>query len=297
MTKTSKTVVFFGTEEYSQPALQQLIEAGYNIAAVITKPDNKRGRGHKILPPPIKVLAQKNNIPVWQPEKIADINDKIKALNQPVVGVLVGFGKIIPQSTIDLFFPGIINVHPSLLPLYRGASPIESAITNGDMTTGVSIMKIVQKMDAGPIYDQLKVCLSGQETRPELYNTLFNLGAKKLVQLLPSIIDQQLQPLDQDDSKATFCKTFSKQDAWPDFAKFTADQAERIVRAHIGYPKTKTVIFDNEITILKSHASDDRQSPLDIACQDGRFLSIDELIAPSGKTIKSNDFLNGYRIK
>jgi methionyl-tRNA formyltransferase len=294
MTNTSKTIIFFGTEDFSLASLQALITAGYHIAAVVTKPDSKKGRGHQLTPPSVKVLAEQHAIPVWQPLKVAEINEQVRALNVPITGVLVSYGKIIPQSTIDLFTPGIINVHPSLLPKYRGPSPIESAIINGDKETGVTIMQLSAAMDAGPVYAASVYPLKGTETRPELYKTLASVGAKLLLDTLPSILDNTLQPEPQNDAEATYCKLLQKSDAELPLAALTATQAERRVRAHLGFPKSKVTIGDKMIIITKAHVSDQQKTPLDLICQDGAFLSIDELIAPSGRQMSAADFLRGY---
>lgn len=290
----SKTIIFFGTEEFSLASLQALITAGYHIAAVVTKPDSKKGRGHQLTPPGVKVLASQYNIPVWQPLKVAEINEQIQALNTPVAGVLVSYGKIIPQSTIDLFTPGIINVHPSLLPKYRGPSPIESAIINGDKQTGVTIMQLSAAMDAGPTYAVQTHPLTGTETRPGLYVTLASIGAKLLIDTLPSILDSSLQPEPQNDAEATYCKLLQKSDAELLLPILTAIQAERRVRAHLGFPKSKVMISGNLVIITKAHVSEQQKTPLDLTCQDGAFLSIDELIAPSGRQMNAADFLRGY---
>jgi methionyl-tRNA formyltransferase len=290
----SKTIIFFGTDDSSLVALQGLVESSYNVVAVVTKPDSKSGRGQVLTASSVKKFALDHNITVWQPVKVSDINDDIKALGPDVAGVLVSYGKIIPQTTIDLFNPGIINVHPSLLPLYRGPSPIESAIENGDEQTGVSIMKLTAGMDAGPIYGQIVHKFSGHETRPELYETLFDAGTRALIKLLPTIIDGSIQPTPQDDSKAVYCKLFDKEDAWLKPNEVTAAKAERLVRAHLGFPKTKTSILDHTVIITKAHVSSEQKTPLDILCQDNNYLSIDELIAPSGRTMTARDFLNGY---
>lgn len=291
---TSKTIIFFGTEDFSLASLQALITAGYTVAAVVTKPDSKKGRGHQLAPPSVKVLAEQHGIPVWQPRKVAEINEQVKALNMPVTGVLVSYGKIIPQSTIDLFTPGIINVHPSLLPVYRGPSPIESAIINGDSKTGVTIMQLSAAMDAGPTYAVQIHPLQGTETRPELYATLASVGAKLLIDTLPSILDGTLQPEPQDDTAATYCSLLQKSDAILPLETLTAVQAERRVRAHLGFPKSKVFIGDNLIIITKAHVSDQQKTPLDLMCQDGAFLSIDELVAPSGRRMNAAEFLRGY---
>lgn len=293
MTNTSKTLVFFGTEEFSLTALTGLIEGGYTIAAVVTKPDSRKGRGQQLVPPSVKVVAERHNIPVLQPQKLSDIIEDIQALDHPV-GILVSYGKIIPQSIIDLFEPGIINLHPSLLPLYRGPSPIESAIKNGDSATGVSIMQLSAKMDAGPVYAAKEYPLLDTETRPELYHTLATIGTNLLLETLPQIIDGSLQPIEQDESKATYCQLLQKQDAPLTPNTLSAHAAECLVRAHIGFPKTKIDIEGVSVIITKAHVSDEKNTPLDILCQDGAFLSIDELIAPSGRRMDSAAFLRGY---
>jgi len=237
MTKTSPKIVFFGTENYSLITLEALVEEGFNVVCVITKPDTKRGRGHKLTEPPVKTFAKSHNIPVLQPSKVSEITDYIKQL-QPVTGVLVAYGKIIPQSIIDLFTPGIINVHPSLLPKYRGPSPIESAIANRDTETGVSIMQLDSKMDAGPIYTQTRQSLTGKETKFELYDKLFHEGTSLLIKNLPNIINGSLQPTPQDDSQASYCQLLNKDDSWLDTERMTAAEAEAHVRAHLGFPRS-----------------------------------------------------------
>lgn len=293
MTNTSRKIIFFGTEDFSLTVLTGLIEAGYDIAAVITKPDNKKGRGQQLLAPPVKILATKYNIPVWQPKKLSEINDRVKTL-QPIAGVLVSYGKIIPKDTITLFTPGIINVHPSLLPKYRGPSPIESAIKNGDTVTGVSIMQLTAQMDAGPVYARREHPLKGYEARPELYHALADIGTDLLLETLPHIIDGTLEPQLQSEEQATYCRLLDKRDAWLDTTKQSAHEAERLVRAYLGFPKTKVSINNYDIVITKAHVSLIKKTPLDLKCHDGAFLSIDELIAPSGRRMDASSFLRGY---
>lgn len=293
MTKTLKPIVFFGTEEFSLTALTGLIEADYTIAAVVTKPDSKKGRGQHVVPPSVKVLASEYNIPVWQPTKLKEIEDAIRALGS-VTGVLVSYGKIIPQSTIDLFTPGIINVHPSRLPLYRGPSPIESAIKNGDTKTGVSIMRLSNRMDAGPVYATKEHPLVGTETRPELYHALADIGTDLLLEMLPEIMDGQCTPTEQNEAEATYCQLLDKADTLLDLTTLTASEAERVIRAHIGFPKSKLPFKGHPIVVTKAHVSSTQKTPLDYICRDGVFLAIDELIAPSGRLMNAEAFLRGY---
>jgi methionyl-tRNA formyltransferase len=293
MMNTSAKIIFFGTEDFSLTALTGLIEAGYTIAAVVTKPDSKKGRGQQLVAPAVKVLATRHNIPVWQPEKLTDIADDIRALGT-VTGVLVSYGKIVPQSIIELFTPGIINVHPSLLPRYRGPSPIESAIKNGDAATGVSIMQLSARMDAGPVYTAKEHPLAGTETRPELYHALADIGTNLLLESLPAIIDGSRQPTPQDEDKASYCQLLEKSSANLNLTTLSATEAERIVRAHIGFPKSKVVIAGHTVIITKAHVSEQQKTPLDLVCQDGAYLSVDELIAPSGRQMSGDAFLRGY---
>jgi methionyl-tRNA formyltransferase len=291
MTPISTKIIFFGTEDFSLTALTGLIEAGYDIAAVVTKPDSKRGRGQVLTQPAVKILAERHNIPVWQPTNLLAISDNIRAL-QPVIGVLASFGKIVPESIIDLFTPGIINIHPSLLPKYRGPSPIESAIINGDHETGVSIMQLVRAMDAGPIYIRTVLPLTGSETQPELYHTLAIQGTTLLIDSLPRIIDGSLRPTPQVTTDATFSHLLTKADGLLT-SSLTAVEAERRVRAYLTTPKARLAHGDTQLIITKAHVSPTKNTPLDLRCSDGAFLVIDELVSPTGRRMSAEAYLRG----
>ena len=279
-------------------SLRALVEAGFNIVAVITKPDSRRGRSNKLIQPAVKQFASQHRIPVWQPKRLKDIISDIKNITPRPTGVLVSYGKIIPQTIIDLFQPGIINVHPSLLPKYRGPSPIESAIANRDKNTGVTIMRLEQAMDAGPIYYQETYPLDFTETQPELYQTLGQLGAQLLTQKLPNIINGILQPTPQDNnSRATYCSLLSKDGSRLDPQQLTADQAEAKIRAHLTYPRSHLKVDQYDLIITKARAVSTPETPLDIKCVDDTYLAIDRLIAPSGKTISTDAFLRGYPLQ
>lgn len=290
----SKTIVFFGTDEFSAYSLRALINAGFPIGLIITQPDRPSGRGRKIIEPVTKTIGKQNGIKVLQPAKLSDIISDIAALNNPV-GVLVSFGRIIPQSIIDLFSPGIVNVHPSLLPIYRGPSPIESTILNGDKETGVSIMQLSAAMDAGPVYDQTRLRLTGGETTPQLEETLGESGANRLVDILPSIVDGSLQPIPQNDELATYCQLTKKEDSLLDTENITAAEAERRVRAYLAFPKTKLTVLEQLIIVTKAHVEEESINELSIKFKDGKFLQIDELISPNGRRIEAKAFLNGYK--
>ena len=294
MTKTSP-IVFFGTEDFSLFSLRALVEAGFPVSLVITKPDTKRGRGGKTTSPAVKLFAIEHGIAVLQPHKLSEITDAVQRLNHPA-GVLVSYGKIIPQAVIDLFSPGIINVHPSLLPLYRGPSPIESAIANRDAKTGVTLMQLSKAMDAGPLYYQVPYALDQTETRPELYETLGQLGANILVQQLPAILSGRLQPTPQNDAEATYCQLLTKETNYLDLTSLTPGQAEARIRAHLGFPRSRVRVGSYDLIVTKAHAVMDAKTPLDLACQNGAFLSIDELVAPSGRIVTAAEFLRGHSL-
>ncbi|MBS7346140.1 MAG: methionyl-tRNA formyltransferase [Candidatus Sacchiramonaceae bacterium] len=295
MNVEQKPIIFFGTEDFSAIALERLIEDGFNIAGVITKPDSKKGRGQKISMPKVKEIALLQQIPVFQPQKMSKTAEFIQQFDQPA-GVLVSFGRIIPQNIIDLFTPGIINLHPSLLPKYRGPSPIESAILNGDQETGISIMQLSAKMDAGPVYYQETIPLSGGETSSDLYETTAKIGSKALSNALPAIFSGKMSANPQNDTEATYCKLLSKNDSLLGPSKMTANEAERQVRAYEMFPKTKLQIGDFLCVITEATAINNPElvTPLDIKFKDGQYLSIKKLITPNGKQADAKSFINGY---
>lgn len=292
--KTSSPLLFFGTEDFSAVSLIALLEAGFDVRAVITKPDFRRGRGKTLQQPRVKQVAESAGIPVLQPTKVIEITDLAKALH-PVAGVLVSYGRIIPQSVIDLFSPGIINVHPSLLPKYRGPSPIESAIANGDSKTGVSIMQLNAAMDAGPVYAQRTVPLLGNETKFVAYDYLGRIGAELLVETLPHILSDSLRPTPQDDEQATYCSLLKKEDGILAPEHMTATQAERLVRAYQGYPKTRLQLNGDDAIITKATAAPGAQERgLLVPFADHTLLEIQELIGPSGKSMTGEAYIRGY---
>lgn len=285
-------IVFFGTEDFSLYSLQALVESGYHIAAVVTKPDTPRGRHHELTAPAVKTYAIAHGIPVWQPAKLSTIASDIATLTHPA-GILVSYGRIIPQSIIDCFTPGIINIHPSLLPKYRGSSPIESAILRRDATTGVSLMQLSHKMDAGAVYHQSSYPLDSTETRPQLYLTLGLLGAQLLLEHLPSILDGSMQPIPQAESEATYCHQLTKQDSYIDPAVLSAIDADAHVRAYLDFPGTRTAIYGIEVILISTYVSA-VPTDLSIRCSDGKYLAI-EVLKPIGKKeMPARAFLAGY---
>ena len=254
MTKQSPTIVFFGNERLATgvtttlPTFQALLNAGYRIASVVLHDSAATSRNKR--PAEIVELAKLKNIPVLYPHKLADITDELAALKADA-GVLVAFGKIIPQATIDLFPHGIVNVHPSLLPKHRGPTPLESVILSGETETGVSVMQLVRAMDAGPIYAQRTISVPSKISKQELANTLSEIGSKMIVQHLPGILDGTLQPQPQDDALATYDALLEKSSGQLDWTK-PADVLEREIRAFHAWPKSTTTLAGHQLIVVQA---------------------------------------------
>ena len=226
---------------------------------------------------------------------MSEITDFVKNFEKPV-GVLVSFGRIIPQEIIDLFTPAIVNVHPSLLPKYRGSSPIESAILNGDEKTGVSLMKLSKEMDAGDVYSQEEIELSKTEIASDLYKTCGEIGAEMLVRDLPKIISGEIKGQKQDNSQAEYCQLLKKSDALLSQDEQTAEQAEQQIRAFEIFPKSKIKLGEHLIIVksAKVVSSNPENSPLTLKFAEGTFLKLERLITPNGKETTAESFENGY---
>lgn len=278
MKKTSKTVVFFGNERLatgvttSAPTLQALIEAGYTIAAVVSNYERGVSRSTRELE--IIQVAEKHNIPMLLPKNPLDIQEQLSAYHADV-GVLVAYGKIVPESIIKLFPHGIINIHPSLLPNHRGPTPIESAILEGADKTGVSIMSLAKAMDAGPVYGQSELTLDRAESKQALADQLLEIGQAMLLDLLPGILNGQIVALPQDHSRATYDSLLSKAAGIIDWSK-PAVLLGREVRAFLGWPQSRSTIVGKDIIITNA-------TPLDVAGQAGHFYANNgKLIAGCG---------------
>ncbi|NCU30635.1 methionyl-tRNA formyltransferase [Candidatus Saccharibacteria bacterium] len=293
---SSNRLVFFGTEQFSVPTLKSLLEAGYEVVSIVTKPDARKGRGNKLFIHPIKQIGLDNSIPVLQPNKLSEIEQQLLSL-QANAAVLVSYGKIIPQNIISIFEPiGIINIHPSQLPKYRGPSPIEAAILAGDTSTAVSIMKLDSGMDTGPIFTQQAIALSDHETKLELSDKLANIGAKLLIETLPDILTGQLKPTPQPKNNDVSVTTLmSKHDGVLDIATEEAIVLERKIRAYQIYPKTHLNLFGNDVIVTSAEVVQANENDsLVIPCANKTFLKIKTLIAPSGRSMSGSDFLRGY---
>ncbi|MEH7526599.1 methionyl-tRNA formyltransferase, partial [Bacillus sp. JJ1503] len=197
-------IVFMGTPDFSVPVLQQIIKDGFEVIGVVTQPDRPVGRKRVLTPPPVKVEAEKHGIPVYQPEKIREKAelDKILALNPDLI-VTAAFGQILPKELLDAPKFGCINVHASLLPELRGGAPIHYSIIQGKKKTGITIMYMAEKLDAGDILTQVEVPITDTDTVGTLHDKLSVAGSDLLSDTLPKLIKGELQPIHQNDANAT----------------------------------------------------------------------------------------------
>lgn len=235
-----KRIVFMGTPEFSVPSLEALINGKYNVVAVLTQPDKKAGRGLKNIASPAKEKAILYGIEVIQPENLKDIavHEKLRKLAPDLI-IVAAYGRIIPPEILNLPELGCINVHPSLLPFYRGSSPIASAIINGDSVTGVSIMLLDTGMDSGPVVSQREVPISEDDTTGSLTNALSDVGAQLLAETLPLWIEGKIKEKPQDEELASYTATINKNDGEINW-KLSANEIWRRVRAFYPWPRCYT---------------------------------------------------------
>lgn len=272
--------IFMGTPEFALPSLK-LVAEKTDLKAIFTKEDKPNSRGNKIVINPIKQYGLDNNIEIIQPKKLRDeeIINKIKEINPDLI-VVVAYGKIIPKSIIDIPKYGIINVHSSLLPKYRGASPIHSAILNGDRETGVSIMYIEEELDSGDVILQKKCEISDEDTLGTLHDRLKIIGAEALGQVLDLIENGKVSAVPQEHDKATFVKPISKEEEKIDWAK-SKEEIHNKVRGLNPFPGAYTSFKGEIIKIYEVEKTDSEF--------DGEFGEIVELRKKSGPVIKTGN--------
>ena len=300
-------IVFMGTPEIAAVTLELLIDSGDPVVGVVTQPDRPTGRGQQRMPSPVRRIAESRGIPVVTPEKIRDLNflDTLKEWNPKVI-VVVAFGRILPNSVLDLSPYGCLNVHYSLLPKYRGAAPTAWTIINGEEQSGVTTMRLVEKMDAGPIYLQQQVGVDQRETTASLQAKLAPIGARLLLETIRGLKENYLQPLDQDETGVTFAPMIKKEDGRFDWTQ-PALTLERRVRAFTPWPSAYTHLRGKLVKIYRASPveTNRRGSPGEVVRADtGGFwiatgkgtLSIDEVQLENKKRVLGVEFIKGARI-
>lgn len=274
-------IIFMGTPAYAARYVDGLIAAGLKPVALITQPDRPAGRGQTEQPPPVKRVAEKHGIPVYQPENIRDAQwtKKIHEL-APELIIVVAFGQIIPQSILDIPPRGCINVHPSLLPRHRGATPWQETIMQGDTKTGVTIMLMDEKMDHGPILAQEEVDVMSDETTPSLENKTANVGIPLLIQTIHQWTHNEITPREQEHEKATYTRLLNNEMGRIDWSE-DDKKIEQLIRALNPWPGTGTEWKGKHVKILRAHLKDGA-------------LVIDELQPEGKKPMDKESFVNGY---
>ena len=309
-------IVFMGTPESAVPSLRRLVEDGHEIVSVWTQPDKPAGRGKKLHQSPIKEFAIERHLAIQQPQKIRTAEAKeLFASHKADVAVVVAYGKILPNEFLAAPRHGGVNVHFSLLPKYRGAAPVNWAIVNGEEQTGVTTMKIVEELDAGPILLQKATRIGEHETAPELLSRLSEIGARLISETIRNLND--IEPKAQLDSEATLAPILKREDGLIDWA-LDAFAIERRVRGFQPWPNAHTTFSSRHLIIWQAAAepvnspvsSETRQPPLRpgtiveaqddkliVVCGEETVLRVTELQPAGGRRISARDFINGAHLK
>jgi methionyl-tRNA formyltransferase len=271
--------IFFGTPDVASETLQILKQGGYTPSLIVTSPDAKAGRKMLLTPPPVKIWAGENNIPFIQPEKLEEkeIRNILKISSQageprkaifqqenmrgdqniPDFFLVVAYGKIIPENILNIPRLGSLNIHYSLLPKYRGASPVESAILNGETETGVTIQKMVFALDAGDIIAQEKIAIDSSEKAPDLRKRMIKIGGELLVKILPEFVAGKIKAVRQDERQATLCKKIKKEDGLIDLQDDAATNYNKF-RAYAYWPRTFFFAHNKRVIITDAEMVDNK---------------------------------------
>ena len=301
-------LVFMGTPESAVPSLRRLLDDGHEIVAVWTQPDKPAGRGNKLHQSPVKEFAVQHNLTVHQPLKIRTEEAKdLFASHTADAAIVVAYGRILPREFLDAQRHGCINLHFSLLPKYRGAAPVNWAIVNGEKETGVTTMRIVEELDAGPILLQSATRIGESETAPELMKRLAETGADLLSETLKDI--EEIEPKPQRNEDATFAPILKREDGRIDWTMDTS-AIERRVRGFQPWPNAHTTLNSRRLIIRQASAESLSQSSgepgqiieahgdrLLVACGNETSLRILELQPEDSRRMSVRDFLNGAHLK
>ena len=245
-------VVFMGTPDFAVGALEKIIEAGHEVTCVVTQPDKEKGRGKELAFSPVKECALKHNLPLFQPVKIRlpENEEELKKYEADIF-VVAAFGQILPKEILEMPRLGCVNIHASLLPKYRGASPIAWSVLNGDKETGVTIMQMNEGMDTGDILMQRSIAIGAKETTEGLFDKLSVLGAELIVEALDKLDKGELKPVPQDESRATKVGKMDKTFGLVDFNE-SAEVIERKIRGLYSWPSAYTFLNGKRLKIFNA---------------------------------------------
>lgn len=301
-------IVFMGTPDYSVKTLESLINAGHNVAAVFAQPDKPVGRKHVLTAPPVKVYAESRGIPVYQPAtlKTGEAAEIIRGIAPDII-VVVAYGKILPPEILNIPRYGCINGHASLLPKYRGASPIQWCIVCGERVTGVTVMQMDAGMDTGDILETAKTKIGDEETAEELFERLSHISAELTVETLEKIENGTVTPKKQDEEKATYAPIIKKEMALLDFENMTAEEIHNAVRGYYSWPCAYFFFENKRIKVIKSLLGGntaakagtvtESENELIIACKNGALIRLTEVQPEGSKPMSAKQMLCGRPIK
>lgn len=262
-------IAFMGTPDFAVPALERLLESSHEVKLVVTQPSKPKGRGRKPLDPPVKVVADAHNIDVLQPESLRrePLEDEIRRREIDVI-VVAAYGQILPQSLLDAPRLGCINIHASLLPAYRGAAPIQRALMDGCHETGVTIMQMVFRLDAGPMLAQQRVEIEEDDDALSLTNMLAVLGADMLMRVLDEVEKEgKITGLPQDENLATYAPMIRKEEGWADWTASSLDLMYHL-RGLTPWPGLYTTVGDKRLRILQAEPISAAEAALHTARED-----------------------------
>ena len=308
-------IIFAGTPDFAVPCLQALLDSPHKVVAVYTQPDRPSGRGQKSLASPVKQLAQAHGIPVRQPTSLKHEREQAELASfSPDLMIVVAYGLLLPKAVLSIPRLGCLNVHASLLPRWRGASPIQQAILANDPETGISYMQMVEALDAGDVLASMPLALDQHINTPTLHDRLAHLGAAHLLEVLTAWQAGDLIPKPQDPNQVTYAKKIQKTDALLNW-HLPAEQLARQIRAYAGWPVAFTYLGDSVLRIWQAEptlepvsvsisvSEQTAQTPgsihivgktIMIRCGDG-YLSLLALQLPGGKVLSAQEFLNAQR--
>lgn len=302
-------ILFMGTPDFAVPSLKGLVEAGYEVCGVFTQPDKPKNRGMKLQPTPVKEFAMTQNIPVFQPVTLKDaaVIEQIRALD-PTLIVVAAYGRILPETVLQIPPMGCINVHSSLLPKYRGAAPINWAVICGEQETGVTIMYMAKELDAGDIIAQQSTPIDPEETVETLHDRLAGIGGQLLVNTVKQMEQGTAKRVPQDPALVTYAPMLSRALSPIDWRK-SAHEIHNQVRGLTPWPGSTTQIINGKpmkiITVTETGEKtcteagtivSAGEAGIDIACGDGRVLRVLELQAEGKRRMPAADYLRGNPI-
>jgi len=301
-------IIFMGTPDFAVPALEKLIDGGYEVAAVYTQPDKAAGRGRVVEEPPVKKAALRHNLTVLQPENFKSAETKRQLLElKPDTIVVAAFGQILPRSVLEIPAFGCINIHPSLLPKYRGVAPVPAAILNGEEFTGVSIMLMDKGIDTGPVLTSVHVPVLQQDTTDTLMQKLANTSAQLLLDTLPGWFRKEITPQLQNNGEATYTKMLTKEAGEIDW-KLPALQIWRQVRAYQPWPGSYTRWQGKQLKILEAvpltgEVTGEAGTVLNVNKNEAAFgvvtgngiLGVKKVQMEGKKAVTADEFLRGQR--